>query len=117
MADYEINKKLAENKCGNYQIKVTHIGSKRRSEFCSYEYYVTVKYQITDVMDPKRKFGVVAPGFGAKPIELNVDRTDSFMFYDHQNFDQALLEILTVRSNWINLQGYYPKEGRANGSN
>tara|TARA_B100001939_G_C16563552_1_gene455451 strand:- start:217 stop:570 length:354 start_codon:yes stop_codon:yes gene_type:complete len=117
MADYEINKKLAENKCGNYQIKVTHIGSKRRSEFCSYEYYVTVKYQITDVMDSKRKFGVVAPGFGAKPIELNVDRTDSFMFYDHQNFDQALLEILTVRSNWINLEGYYPKEGRAHGIN
>lgn len=108
MADYQINQKLSEVN-GNYKIKVTNIGTKRRSKYCSYEYYVTVKYQITNTLDPKMKTGVIAPGFGPKPIELNKDREDSFMFWDHQNFDEALLDILVVRSNWINLQGYYPK--------
>jgi len=107
---YQINEKLSQIKNGNYQIQVTHIGDKRRSKFCSYEYYVTVKYKIIDTQNPDRKTGVTAPGFGPKPIELNKNREDSFMFFDDQNFDDALLQILTVRSNWINLEGYYPKE-------
>ena len=112
MADYQINQKLSEVN-GNYKIKVNNIGTKRRSQYCSYEYYVTVKYQITNTLDPQMKTGVIVPGFGAKPIELNKDREDSFMFWDWQNFDEALLDILVVRSNWINLQGYYPKNKEA----
>lgn len=117
MADYQINKRLADAKLGNYLIKVTNIGQWRQSKFCSYEYYVTVKYQITDVNNPNRTTGVMAPGFGPKPIELNKNREDSFMFFDFQNFDDELFNKLSMRMRWINEEGYYLKEGRKNGSN
>ena len=35
---------------------------------------MTVKFQVTDLNNPKRKYGVIAIWYGCKPIELNVDR-------------------------------------------
>ena len=108
---YNINERLSELKSGNYLIKVTSIGDKRPNKYYSKEYFVTVKYQVTDLNNPKRKYGVVVPGLGAKPIELNEERellpTNYFTW---QNFDEVLFERLARWQNSINQDGYYPKD-------
>ena len=108
---YNINERLSEIKSGNYLIKVTSIGDKRPNKYYSKEYFVTVKYQVTDLNNPKRKYGVIVSGLGAKPIELNVDRellpTNYFTW---QNFDEVLFERLSRWQNNINQDGYYPKD-------
>ena len=48
-----LNQKLSELQSGNYLIKVTSIGDKRPSKFYSKEYHVTVKFQVTDLNNPK----------------------------------------------------------------
>jgi len=105
-----LNQKLSELKSGNYLIKVTSIGDKRPNKYYSKEYFVTVKYQVTDLNNPKRKFGVIVAGMGAKPIELNVDRellpTNYFTW---ESFDEVLFERLARWQNSINQEGYYPK--------
>tara|TARA_B100000123_G_scaffold13749_1_gene10254 strand:- start:300 stop:701 length:402 start_codon:yes stop_codon:yes gene_type:complete len=110
MADYVLNKRLQDLNLGNYLIKITHMGDKRWSKHCSFEYHVTVKYQITDLNNPKRKFGVIAPGFGPKPIELNQDRETSLLFFKWENFEDRLVEYLSLYMTWINREGYYPKD-------
>ena len=108
---YNINERLSEIKSGNYLIKVTSIGDKRPNKYYSKEYFVTVKYQVTDLNNPKRKFGVIVSGLGAKPIELNEDRellpTNYFTW---ENFDEVLFERLAKWQNSINQDGYYPKD-------
>ena len=106
-----LNQKLSELKSGNYLIKVTSIGDKRPIKYYSKEYFVTVKYQVTDLNNPKRKFGVIVAGMGAKPIELNIDRdllpTNYFTW---ESFDEVLFERLARWQNSINQEGYYPKD-------
>jgi hypothetical protein len=72
---------------------------------------VTVKFQVTDLNNPKRKYGVICNGFGNKPIELNVDRellpTNFFVW---ENFDEVLFERLSRTQKSINEEGYYPKD-------
>ncbi len=106
-----LNQKLSELKSGNYLIKVTSIGDKRPNKYYSKEYFVTVKYQVTDLNNPKRKFGVIVAGMGAKPIELNIDRellpTNYFTW---ESFDEVLFERLARWQNSINQEGYYPKD-------
>ena len=108
---YKINERLSELKSGNYLIKVTNIGDKRPNKYYSKEYFVTVKYQVTDLNNPKRKYGVIVPFMGAKPIELNVDRellpTNFFLW---ENFDEKLFERLVRTQKSINEEGYYPKD-------
>ena len=108
---YNLNERLSELKSGNYLIKVTSIGDKRPNKYYSKEYFVTIKYQVTDLNNPKRKYGVIVPGLGANPIELNEDRellpTNYFTW---QNFDEVLFERLTRLQNDINQDGYYPKD-------
>ena len=108
---YNLNQKLSELKSGNYLIKVTSIGDKRPNKYYSKEYFVTIKYQVTDLSNPKRKYGVIVSGLGANPIELNEDRellpTNYFIW---QNFDEVLFERLTRLQNNINQDGYYPKD-------
>ena len=108
---YNLNQKLSEIKSGNYLIKITSIGDKRPNKFYSKEYFVTVKYQVTDLNNTKRKFGVIVAGMGAKPIELNEDRellpTNYFTW---ENFDEVLFERLARWQNSINQDGYYPKD-------
>ena len=107
----QLNQKLSEIKSGNYLIKITSIGDKRPNKFYSKEYFVTVKYQVTDLNNTKRKFGVIVAGMGAKPIELNEDRellpTNYFTW---ENFDEVLFERLARLQNSINQDGYYPKD-------
>ena len=106
-----LNQKLSELKSGNYLIKVTSIGDKRPNKYYSKEYFVTVKYQVTDLNNPKRKFGVIVAGMGAKPIELNIERellpTNYFTW---ESFDEVLFERLARWQNSINQEGYYPKD-------
>ena len=106
-----LNQKLSELKSGNYLIKVTSIGDKRPNKYYSKEYFVTVKYQVTDLNNTKRKFGVIVAGMGAKPIELNIDRellpTNYFTW---ESFDEVLFERLARWQNSINQEGYYPKD-------
>ena len=106
-----LNQKLSELKSGNYLIKVTSIGDKRPNKYYSKEYFVTVKYQVTDLNNPKRKFGVIVAGMCAKPIELNIDRellpTNYFTW---ESFDEVLFERLARWQNSINQEGYYPKD-------
>ena len=107
----QLNQKLSELKSGNYLIKVISIGDKRPNKYYSKEYFVTVKYQVTDLNNPKKKYGVIVAGMGAKPIELNVDRellpTNYFTW---ESFDEVLFERLTRWQNSINQDGYYPKD-------
>ena len=49
-------------------MKVKSISDRRPNEYYSKEYFVTVKYQVTDLNNPKRKFGVIVSGMGSKPI-------------------------------------------------
>jgi len=107
----QLNQKLSELKSGNYLIKVISIGDKRPNKYYSKEYFVTVKYQVTDLNNPKKKYGVIVAGMGAKPIELNIDRellpTNYFTW---ESFDEVLFERLTRWQNSINQDGYYPKD-------
>ena len=106
-----LNQKLSELQSGNYLIKVTSIGDKRPNKFYSKEYFVTVKFQVTDLNNPKRKYGVICNGFGSKPIELNVDRellpTNFFVW---ESFDEKLFERLSRTQKSINEEGYYKKD-------
>ena len=108
---YNLNQKLSELKSGNYLIQVTNISDKRPNKYYSKEYFVTVKYQVTDSNNIKRKFGVIVPGMGAKPIELNVDRElHPTNYFSWESFDEVLFERLARWQNNINQEGYYPKD-------
>jgi len=108
---YNLNQKLSELKSGNYLIQVTNISDKRPNKYYSKEYFVTVKYQVTDLNNIKRKFGVIVPGMGAKPIELNVDRElHPTNYFSWESFDEVLFERLARWQNNINQEGYYPKD-------
>ena len=107
----QLNQKLSEVKSGNYLIQVINISDKRPNKHYSKEYFVTVKYQVTDLNNTKRKFGVIVAGMGAKPIELNVDRellpTNYFTW---ENFDEVLFNRLSRTQREINEEGYYKKD-------
>jgi len=106
-----LNQKLSDMRSGNYLVKVKSIGDKRPNKYYSREYFVTVKYQVTDLNNPKRKYGVIVPMMGAKPIELNVDRellpTNFFVW---ESFDEKLFERLSKTQKSINEEGYYKKD-------
>ena len=106
-----LNQKLFDMRSGNYLVKVTSIGNRRPNEWYDREYFVTVKFQVTDLNNPKRKYGVICNGFGSKPIELNVDRellpTNFFVWED---FDEKLFERLSRTQTSINEEGYYKKD-------
>ena len=106
-----LNQKLSDMRSGNYLVKVTSIGNRRPNEWYDREYFVTVKFQVTDLNNPKRKYGVICNGFGSKPIELNVDRellpTNFFVW---ESFDEKLFERLSSTQKSINEEGYYKKD-------
>ena len=106
-----LNQKLSDMRSGNYLVKVTSIGNRRPNQWYDREYFVTVKFQVTDLNNPKRKYGVICNGFGSKPIELNVDRelipTNFFVWED---FDEKLFERLSRTQKNINEEGYYKKD-------
>ena len=106
-----LNQKLADMRSGNYLVKVTSIGNRRPNQWYDREYFVTVKFQVTDLNNPKRKYGVICNGFGSKPIELNVDRellpTNFFVW---ESFDEKLFERLSRTQTSINEEGYYKKD-------
>ena len=107
----QLNQKLSEIKSGNYLIQVTNISDKRPNKYYSKEYFVTVEYQVTDLNNTKRKFGVIVAGMGAKPIELNVDRElHPTNYFTWESFDETLFQRLCKTQKEINEDGYYPKD-------
>ena len=106
-----LNQKLSDMRSGNYLIKVTSIGNRRPNQWYDREYFVTVKFQVTDLNNPKRKYGVICNGFGSKPIELNVDRELlPTIFFVWEDFDEKLFERLSRTQTSINEEGYYKKD-------
>ena len=106
-----LNQKLSDMRSGNYLVKVTSIGNRRPNEWYDREYFVTVKFQVTDLNNPKRKYGVICNGFGSKPIELNVDRELlPRNFFVWEDFDEKLFERLSRTQTSINEEGYYKKD-------
>jgi hypothetical protein len=106
-----LNQKLSDMRSGNYLVKVTSIGNRRPNEWYDREYFVTVKFQVTDLNNPKRKYGVICNGFGSKPIELNVDRELlPRNFFVWEDFDEKLFERLSSTQKSINEEGYYKKD-------
>jgi hypothetical protein len=106
-----LNQKLSDMRSGNYLVKVTSIGNRRPNEWYDREYFVTVKFQVTDLNNPKRKYGVICNGFGSKPIELNVDRELlPRNFFVWEDFDEKLFERLSRTQKSINEEGYYKKD-------
>ena len=105
----EINNKLVESKTGNYLIKIQSIGELYKT-WIDYEYHSDIYVTIIDTNNKTKQFGVTAPTFGPKPIELNVKRklhTGSFFTWDlfeDQLFDKCLRSQLT-----INNEGHYAK--------
>ena len=107
----QLNQKLSEIKSGNYLIQVTNISDKRPNKYYSKEYFVTVTYQVTDLNNIKRKFGVIVAGMGAKPIELNVNRElHPTNYFTWESFDETLFQRLSKTQKEINEDGYYPKD-------
>ena len=107
----QLNQKLSEIKSGNYLIQVTNISDKRPNKYYSKEYFVTVTYQVTDLNNTKRKFGVIVAGMGAKPIELNVNRElHPTNYFTWESFDKTLFQRLSKTQKEINEDGYYPKD-------
>ena len=107
----QLNQKLSEIKSGNYLIQVTNISDKRPNKYYSKEYFVTVTYQVTDLNNTKRKFGVIVAGMGAKPIELNVNRElHPTNYFTWESFDDTLFQRLSKTQKEINEDGYYPKD-------
>jgi hypothetical protein len=106
-----LNQKLSDMRSGNYLVKVTSIGNRRPNQWYDREYFVTVKFQVTDLNNPKRKYGVICNGFGSKPIELNVDRELlPRNFFVWEDFDEKLFERLSRTQKSINEEGYYKKD-------
>ncbi len=106
-----LNQRLSELQSGNYLIKVKSIGDRRPNKYYSKEYFMTVKYQVTDLNNPKRKLGVIVSGMGAKPIDLNVDRElHPTNYFTWENFDEVLFNRLSKTQREINEQGYYKKD-------
>ena len=106
-----LNQKLSDMRSGNYLVKVKSIGDKRKNIWYDKEYFVTVKYQVIDLNNPKRKYGVICNGFGSKPIELNVDRElYPRNYFVWENFDEVLFERLSRNQKNINEEGYYKKD-------
>lgn len=106
-----LNQRLSELQSGNYLIKVKSIGDRRPNKYYSKEYFMTVKYQVTDLNNPKRKLGVIVSGMGAKPIELNVDRElHPTNYFTWENFDEVLFNRLSKTQKEINKEGYYKKD-------
>ena len=61
--------------------------------------------------NPKRKFGVIVPGMGAKPIELNVNlELIPSNYFTWENYDEVLFDRLSRKQEEINKEGYYPKD-------
>ena len=105
----EVNNRLVDAKSGNYLIKLITIGDLYKT-WINYEYHSDVMIEVTDLNNKDNKFGVAAPTFGPKPIELNVKRklhTGSFFTWDF--FQDQLLEKCLRSQLTINNEGRYVK--------
>lgn len=106
----DINKSLVENNNGNYLIKLKDLKDGRRT-FLSYEYHYDIIIHVTNLSNPKSDKGLIVPGMGSEPIDLNTNRKLlPNNFFDFNNFKEELLNRLSGWQQSINEEGYYAKE-------
>ena len=102
-----LNTKLKELKGGNYLIVIKEIKPFRRI-WVTYEYYTDVIIHIVDINNTKRETGVMVPGMGKKPIELNKNRKLHITsFVDWKPFEEQLYEMASRWQDTINNEGHY----------
>ena len=102
-----LNTKLKELKGGNYLIVIKEIKPFRRI-WVTYEYYTDVIIHIVDINNIKRETGVMVPGMGKKPIELNKNRKLHITsFVDWKPFEEQLYEMASRWQDTINNEGHY----------
>ena len=105
-----INKRLDESRSGNYRIKLLDISEARRS-FCSYEYHLDLKVNISNLNDAKATTGLMVPGMGAKPIQLgNRVLHVNPCYFDFWDMEDQIFDRLNKKQLNINEEGYYLKE-------
>ena len=106
----EVNTKLVDAKSGNYLIKVISMSDLYKT-WIDYEYHTDVMVEITDTNNKLNKFGVTAPTFGPKPIELNVKRKlHTGSFFTWNKFNDQLFEKCIRSQLTINNEGRYINE-------
>ena len=106
-----INNRLVELKSGNYLVKLLDLKNPRR-HFCSYESYYDIEYQIVNLNDLKATKGLIVPGMGKDPIDLNKKlRYYDGLFYEnyHYTFEEQLWNKLSRMQTSINEEGHYAK--------
>lgn len=105
-----LNKKLVDSKSGNYVIVIKKISDLRRVNI-NFEYYADVTMHVVDNVNPGRSVGLMVPGMGPKPIDLNKNmRLHTNVFFDWDDFEESLFEKALRWQNNINEEGYYGKE-------
>lgn len=108
----DINNKLVEDKSGNYLIKLIDLKDGRRS-FLSYEYHYDIIIHVTNLNNPNSEKGLIVPGMGPNPIDLNTNRKLlPNNFFDFNDFKEVLFDRLLQWQKCINEEGYYAKEKR-----
>ena len=103
----KLNTKLKELNSGNYLIVIKEIKEFRRL-WVTYEYYSDIIIHIVDLNDSKRELGVIVPGLGSKPLQLNKNRklyTNGFL--DWFDFEEQLFEVASRWQLTINNEGHY----------
>ena len=104
---YSINETLKQARSGNYLIELVNVGD-RITSWISYEFYYKLKIKVIDQNNIKRSHGVIVPGMGADPIQLNkVFTLPTLTFWNWQNFEDELLKFLLNWQNTINSEGHY----------
>ena len=79
-----------------------------RRIWVTYEYYTDVIIHIIDINNTKRETGVMVPGMGKKPIELNKNRKLHITsFVDWKPFEEQLYEMASRWQDTINNEGHY----------
>ena len=106
-----LNKKLLENKSGNYLVVIKKVGEQFKT-WIDYEYHSDVTIQIVDQTKPDRvDTDLLVPGLGAKGITLNTNRKmHTGSFWNWYDFEDQLFEKALRLQNDINQKGYYLKE-------
>ena len=104
-----LNKRLTDARTGNFEIKVTDLSHARRS-FCSYEYHLDIKVDITN-LNNKSGIGPMVPGMGKDPIQLG-PRTlfVNTSYYDFWDMEEQLFDKINMKQLNINEEGYYKKQ-------
>lgn len=106
----DLNKRLTESLTGNYKITVLDLSHTRRS-FCSFEYHLDIKVDITNTNNSDSNYGPIVPGMGKDPITLGT-RTlyVNPVYFDFRDMQEQLFTKINNAQLDINENGYHLKQ-------